>query len=177
MKVTTTKIKAAQCQLREAIRLWFTDGDLASMHVLAYSAHQIVADINAARGGRDLLYDTLNIKDEYRKKWIKIIKDSYNQLKHADKSPDPDYKIMLDTDLSELFILFTCFGLELLKAPPGKPERAFAIYFLVLHPELIRDGKQPFKGIPEASIVAARTVPKSTFWSAFLRTNAKENRG
>lgn len=167
MKITTTKIEAAKCQLREAIKLWFCDGDLASMHVLACSAHQIVSDINTVAGCRDLFYDALVVKDEYRTEWISKLKASYNHLKHANKNPDPDHEIVLDSELTEFFLLFTCLGLESLKIPFGTIERAFVIYFMVLHPELIKDGKEPFQGIPEASIIAARAVPKSTFLSAF----------
>jgi hypothetical protein len=74
---------------------------------------------------------------------------------------------VLDSELTEFFLLFTCLGLESLKIPFGTIERAFISYFMVLHPELIKAGKEPFKDVPEASIIAARTIPKSTFLSAF----------
>lgn len=177
MKQTISKIEAAQCQLREAIRLWFHDGDLASMHVLACSALQIVADINAAQGGRDLIYDSLVVKDEYRREWSHKFKSAYNHLKHADKNPDPSFPIELDTELTEFFILFTCLGLEGMKAVRGAIESAFQVYYMVAHPELVREGTDPFHGIPSESVEAARRVPKELFFEAYLSASGQTGRG
>jgi hypothetical protein len=49
-----SKIEAACRQLNTAIKLWFADGDLVSIHTLACSAHQIVHDINRQKGGREM---------------------------------------------------------------------------------------------------------------------------
>lgn len=174
MKITLSKIEAARNELREAIRLWFTDGDLASMHLLACSAHQIIADINAANGGRDLIYDSLVIRDEGRKEWVNKIKAAYNHLKHADQNPDPDHPIELDSDLTEFFILFTCLGIELLKIPYTPSERAFVTYLMLSRPDLLKKEKDPFVGIAKDVVTAARTTPKNAFFTAFLHTLEKQ---
>jgi len=98
-------------QIDTAITLWFNEGDPVSIHTLACSAYQIVHDINQKTGWRDLLYDSVVIKDEYRKKWVDTIKRPYNFLKHADK--DASDSIEFDSSTNEVFIMFTCLGLEL----------------------------------------------------------------
>ena len=175
MKITLTKMEAARNELREAIRLWFADGDLASMHLLACSAHQVIADINAARGGRDLIYDSLIIKEEGRTEWINNLKNEYNHLKHADRSPDPDHPVVLDSEFTEFFILFTCLGLEIMKLPFTPAERVFVIYFMVSHPNLVKEGRDPFSGVTKESIAAARIVPKSIFFTAIIQNFEEQN--
>jgi hypothetical protein len=66
-KITITKLDAARRQLGIAISLWFQDGDEVAIHTLACAAHQIIHDINRHRGGRDLLFDSLVFRDEYRR--------------------------------------------------------------------------------------------------------------
>lgn len=69
-KVTLEKLEVAWRQIDTAITLWFNDGDPVSIRTLACSAYQIVHDVNQKAGWRDLLYDSLVIKDEYRREWI-----------------------------------------------------------------------------------------------------------
>ena len=87
-KVAITKLDAARRQLRVAISLRFQDGDEVAIHTLACAAHQIIHDINQHRGGRDLLFDSLNFKDEYRKEAVNWLKKDMNFFKHADKDPE-----------------------------------------------------------------------------------------
>jgi hypothetical protein len=176
MKVPITKIAAAQNQLRECIRLWFDDGDLSSMVVLVCSAHQIVSDINAARGGRDLIYDALIIKDEYLREWRRLIKAPYNFLKHAERDPNPDSVVELDCETVEFFAVFTCMGLELLGYSHDLYESAFISYYMVLHPDFVRDDSPILARFPRSELALVRSVPKERFLEAYtLQYNA--NRG
>ena len=163
MKVPITKIAAAQNQLRECIRLWFDDGDLSSMVVLVCSAHQIVSDINTARGGRDLIYDTLNIKDEYLKEWRQRIKAPYNFLKHAKRDPNPDSVVELEYETVEFFSVFTCLGLELLGYSHDLYESAFISYYMVLHPDFVREDSVIFTRFPKSKLELVRCLPKRRF--------------
>jgi len=113
MKEKIRKIDAAQRQLDSAITLWFQDCDTVATHTLACSAYQIIHDINQDKKGRDLLLDTVVIKDEFRHDFISRVKSSYNFFKHANKDPNPDGVIEFDSSLTELFIFFSIFGLEL----------------------------------------------------------------
>jgi hypothetical protein len=75
-KITVTKLEAAQRQLRTAIRLWFEGGDPVSIHTLAFAAYEIahVVSKKRNRARRDLIFDTLMIKEEHRAEWGKSIK-------------------------------------------------------------------------------------------------------
>jgi hypothetical protein len=73
-KELVTKLGAAQRQLDTALKLWFEEGDVVSIFSLAASAHQIIHDLNSKGKGDELLFDTLNIKDEFRREYIRHVK-------------------------------------------------------------------------------------------------------
>ncbi|MCX5892815.1 MAG: hypothetical protein NTW80_07575 [Deltaproteobacteria bacterium] len=164
---TIDKLEAACRQLNTAITLWFNNGDSVSIHTLASSAHQIVHDINHQRGGRDLLYDSLILKDEYRRQWINHLKQHHNFFKHADK--DPAGIIEFDPIITEGIILFTLLGLELLGRGPDEVRGAFNIYYFLRNPNLLNDkGKTLFiDPFPVESRKQALTMPKQQFFEAY----------
>jgi hypothetical protein len=104
-KIVVGKLDAAHRQLRTAIRLWFEGGDPVSIHTLAFAAYEIahVVSKKRNRARRDLIFDSLMIKDEHRAEWNKTIKDHANFFKHAKK--DWDSSIKFAPILSELFMM------------------------------------------------------------------------
>ena len=167
MKLVINKLEAAEHQLREAIRLWFTEGDPVAVHSLVCSAHQIIHDLHFQQGWRDLLYDTLVIKDEFRRKWIRLIKNPYNFLKHGDW--DADGTVELDTELTESFILFSLLGFELLGRQHNETEEAYILYFALHRPSLLTEkGRKTFLGHLSAEAVQHVTeLGKSGFFRAY----------
>lgn len=166
---TIDKLEAACRQLNTAIALWFNDGDAVSIHTLASTAHQIVHDINRHRGGRDLLYDSILIKDEFRREAIKnYLKKHYNFFKHADS--DPAGTISFDRIITEGIILFTLLGLELLGREPDEVRGAFSIYYFLRNPHLLTEkGKAVFiDAFPDESGKNALSMSKQQFFEAYI---------
>jgi hypothetical protein len=62
------KVDAAKCQLQKEITLWFKDEDPVSIHTLVFAAYEVSHSVSKKRdpNRRDLLFDTLWIKDECR---------------------------------------------------------------------------------------------------------------
>ncbi len=164
---TIDKLEAACRQLNTAISLWFNDGDAVSIHTLSCSAYQIVHDINHRHGGRDLLYDTLVIKDEYRRQAINHLKQHYNFFKHAEN--DPAETIEFDPIMTEIFVMFTSLGLELLGCGPDEVRGAFNIYYFLRNPHLLTDkGKAVFiDAVTEESRKCALNMPKQQFFETY----------
>ena len=129
--INVTKLKAAECQLDKAIELWFNDDDPISIHMLACSAYQIIHDINNRNGGRDLIYDSLVIKEKFRKEVNMKLKKEYNFFKHADR--DWDDSIEFNTENTAFFILYSCIGLELLGVTHSLERRIFFHYYMIMH--------------------------------------------
>ena len=163
-----SKLEAAARQIDTAITLWFSNGDIISIHTLACSAYQIIHDINKKKGYRDLLYDTVVIKDEYRRKLINSLKDHYNFFKHAEK--DPDRLIDFDGSLTEKFIFFSLFGLQLLGIRHNNIRDAFTIWYAVNNSDILTEkGKKLFiDNVPPESIEHARNINRSQFFDSFM---------
>lgn len=166
--VVIEKLDAACRQLNTAISLWFSNGDPVPIHTLTCSAHQIVHDINQKQGGRDLVYDTLLIKEEYRREANKFLKQAYNFFKHADN--DAYGTIEFKPYLTEFFMIFTSMGLEILGCQPDPIRSAFNIYFFLRNPHLLtKKGKSEWvDNIPEENRKQALNMPKSKFFESYL---------
>ncbi len=166
--VVIEKLDAACRQLNTAISLWFSNGDPVSIHTLACSAHQIVHDINKKQGGRDLVYDSLIIKDEYRRDANKFIKQAYNFFKHADN--DVYGTIEFKPYLTEFFMIFTSMGLEILGRQPDPIRSAFKIYYGLRNPNFLTEkGKTEWiDRISEENRKQALSMPKSKFFEYYL---------
>src|SRR5690348_9499455 len=106
MLISVTKIQAAESQLRTAIEMYFTHRDPISVHTLATSAYQIIHDLNHHKKGDPLIFDSDFIKDEYRKKFVGMMKDPGNFFKHADKRKSKGDAVIFNSRNSEFFILF-----------------------------------------------------------------------
>ena len=86
--LTVTKPDAARRQLRTAIELWFNDGDPVSIHVLAFSAYEIIHTLSRRKGAKNLLYDSSLTKEGARKQVNVALKMAAGFFKHAQKDPD-----------------------------------------------------------------------------------------
>ena len=169
MKEIIRKIVAAQRQLDVAITLWFQGGDTVAIHILACSAYQIIHDINQNKKGRDLLLDTVVIKDEFRRDFISRIKSSYNFFKHARNDPDPDGIIEFDSSLTELFLLFSIIGLELNGIKSNPPRNAFTLYLAIHKPRIMTEKFRKFlaENIPSEDLQNIREIERNHFLEYF----------
>src|SRR5712692_10574841 len=112
-EIKVNKLDAAIRQLRTAIVLWFNEGDPVAVHALAFAAYEVIHAVSKKRNPtrRDLLFDSVLIRDEYRSRFNIGLKKHAYFLKHADR--DPDAEIEFNPELSETFILYAICGREL----------------------------------------------------------------
>jgi hypothetical protein len=173
---TIDKLDAACRQLNTAISLWFNNGDTVSIHTLTCSAHQIVHDINRRNTGRDLLYDSLIIKDEYRREAVNNLKQEYNFFKHADN--DPVGSVEFDPIITEFFIMFTSLGLEILGRKPDEVRGAFTIYWCLRNPDLLTAmGKEFVDALPKETPERALTMAKEKFFETYILSRKQHASG
>lgn len=166
MAIAITKLDAARRQLKEAIRLWFQDGDPVAIHCLACSAHEIIHDLNQKKKGRDLLYDSVVIKDEYQKDWARRLKAPYNFFKHADK--DADDVLEFDPRLTQAFILFSIMGLQILGQKGDEISRAFVFWIFLHQPDLLTEkGRKFIDQIPKELQQTMKDIAKLDFFRVF----------
>lgn len=175
--IRVTKIDAARRQLRTAINLWFSDGDPVSIHTLAYAAYEIVHVVSGKNGRtRDLILDSLVIKDEYAGEWKAAVKKAPNFFKHADK--DADKEIEFNPAVNEILILFCVLAIELMGLEKENTESAFIYWLMITHPErLTPTGKQSVADIfPADEISKLRRLSRPEFLHAYIGARVRINR-
>lgn len=82
---TINKLDVAKRELDSSIRLFFSYGDMVSIHNLTHSAFTILRDL----GAKSIIIDESIeiIKKEFRINFVKKYKEAGNYIKHADKDP------------------------------------------------------------------------------------------
>jgi hypothetical protein len=131
------KLEAAKRQLETAILLYFNDKDPISIHTLVGAAHEVIADLNKKAGGSPLILEGAMIKNEYKREFLKVIREAKNFFKHADK--DHDETVDFNPEVNDFYLLDACEGYQLLT---GEKNPYFIIYrgwFHYIHPGLIKD--------------------------------------
>jgi hypothetical protein len=168
--ITLSKLEAASRQLRTAITLWFDESDPVSVHALAFAAYEIFHTVSEHRDPyrRDLLFDSLWIKDEFRSDWNKHIRREANFFKHGDR--DPEGSIDFNPDLTEWFILFATYARALCREPQSEEETLFTWWFQLNRPDVLTEEGRRFIGdrIPVDKLENIRTLSKREFrqvWS------------
>jgi hypothetical protein len=102
--MTVSKLDAARRQLETAIRLYFAEGDPVSIHTLTAAAHQVLADVNRARGGIPMLKEQVPtwVRPDASEDARRRLNAAANFFKHADR--DQGEVIEFDPGLTELLL-------------------------------------------------------------------------
>jgi hypothetical protein len=165
-----TKVGAAQSQLKTAIRLWFNDGDAASIHTLACAAYEIIHVVSKKRNRtKPLIFDTLSVKEEFRSEWAKKMKEHASFFKHA--SRDPDGSIDFDPVLSMMFMMNAVAGMRIIAGgPSGKEESAFMLWVALHQPTWagVKVRQALANRVPIEDLAYFQALPKAEFFEAFM---------
>lgn len=132
---TVTKLEAARRQLNTAISLWFHGGDTVSVYTLSHAAYEIIHNLSRTKRTRDLLFDSVVVKDEYRKQFNSMLRNPANFFKHAKREKADDETLEFYPSISEMFITYALLGLEFSGMSLTRPERAFALWVKIHKPE------------------------------------------
>ena len=172
-KIRVSKLDAARRQLDCAIELWFTDKDDVSIHTLAAAAHQIIHDINKKKGGQELLFDSIVIKDEYRSEFVAFVKKNLSFFKHADKDAKGITEFVPMGSI--LFMFFSAVGLQQLDESLNDVEAIFVLWLAVHHPNWIREAyrKKIEQTAPVQHLKEIRGLSKQEFFTGCLRARAE----
>jgi hypothetical protein len=163
--IKVDKLDVAIRQLRTAITLWFNDGDPVAIHALAFAAYEVIHVVSKKRNPerRDLLFDSLLIKDENRSEFNIALKAAAYFFKHADRNPDAELEF--DPELSDTFILYSICGREQCGAPQSDEESSFMWWLEFQHPEFQVKGRKPVTDFfPVEVFETIRRLPKREFF-------------
>jgi hypothetical protein len=163
-KLYISKVSAARRQLDTAIELWFLDKGEVCVQTLVGAAYQIIHDINQKKGAvHDLLYDSLVVKDEYRSKWVAIIKNPVNFFKHADN--DPDAIVEFNPVSSLLFMIFCLLGLKAIGERTNDVEDTLTLWITIHEPSLVTEAYKKLlaESVSLEAVAHLKAIPKGEF--------------
>jgi hypothetical protein len=183
--LTISKLDAARRQLQAAIALWFNGGDPVAVHTLACAAYEIIHAVSLKRnpGRRDLLFDSLVVKDEHRRDFNTLVKNPANFFKHADR--DPDSVIEFKPILTELFFMYSIMGVKFCGECHNLGETAFMTWLHVHKPQFLTDKGRKFVAdtLPSHELRELQSLRKDEFfqvielaWSHSQQLPAAERR-
>jgi hypothetical protein len=175
--IRVDKLDAAVRQLRTAITLWFCDGDPVAVHALAYASYEVIHTVSKKRnpGRRDLLFDSLMIKEEQRSEFNISLKKAAYFFKHADRNPDAELEF--DPGLSDSFILYSICGREQCGAPQSDEESTFLWYLEIHHPEFVAKGRKPFTDVlPVEGVELIRGLSRRKFFETMAEVRRLSGR-
>jgi hypothetical protein len=165
-KITVTKMDVARRQLKTAIELWFEERDPISIHLLAFSSHEIIHRLFRAKGLKNLMFDSTIIKEEYRSEYSKMLKEDAAFMKHADRDIDGTLEFVLGRNF--LFILMSVIGIQKMGETLSHEETIFLFWCRVYYPDwfTIKEGSKDV--IPNNQLAQLRSVTKYEFFQNSL---------
>jgi hypothetical protein len=166
-EIKLTKLDAARRQLRTAITLWFTGGDPVSTHTLASAAHEIIHRLFRKQGLKNLMFDSVDIKDEDRADFARFMKKDAAFFKHANS--DTDAEMTFHPITTEILLVMSVVGIHRMGLE-GDEEAAMALWHNVHNPaafsaEDIGKHRAPLDRLRQLS-----RVNKSNFFEAIMQT-------
>jgi len=177
MAWSTTKISklaAARAQLDRAIELWFLDKDPISTHTLAAAAYQLLDDLNKHRAtGQELLYDSIMIKDEYRKEWIQLIKKPVNFFKHANNDPEEIIEFAPESTL--IFLMFGTMAINALGELSNDYDNTLITWLAIHKPTFVSKAflERIQKGVPANDLHYLAAASKRELFETTLKARAE----
>jgi hypothetical protein len=165
-----SKLDAAKRQLRTAITMWFTGGDPVSTHTLAFAAHEIIHAVSKARDPSrpDLLFDSAYVREDKRKEFNDIFRESGNFFKHGDR--DPHAVVKFAPGMTEIFFYYSGYGLELCGESPLDEFTVFLLWMQIHNPKLMTETARVelAKRVDIEQLSHLRAMPKHEFFHACL---------
>lgn len=153
------KFDAARRQLHTAIRLFFENGDLVSVHTLSRASHEILRTLLIAQGGGSFLKDSEYIKPEHREELCKYLNQPSNFFKHADR--DPDDVLTFYHMLCPIWLMDCCVMYKNLTGKFSRECAGFVMWFTVQYPDLLApESTSLVKGLLDSGKVSKSIITK-----------------
>ncbi len=135
---TVTKFDAARRQLHTAIRLFFANEDMVSVHTLTRASHEILRTLLRASGRGSFFKDRGYITREQKKEWIKALNYPSNFLKHADR--DPEDLLTLNHLFCVFWLFDSCMMYIDLTGKLSRESVVFAAWFYIHFEDYLGEG-------------------------------------
>ncbi len=156
-------MEAARRQLETAIKLFFIDGEVVSIHTLTSAAYQVLYDVNRAICGKPMIKDMISQK--VKPNFIKIVLDKFNESTNYFKHADRDYNDIHEfkPEETEINLFDACLKYYELTQDRLPLMRLYTIWYMLQYGILIED-----KAMAEAIEKARIIFPNKTRYDFYL---------
>jgi hypothetical protein len=158
--IRVTKLAAAKRQVRQAIELWFANGDPVSIHTLLYAAVEIIHHLHGRVTGKPLFFGNEAMQNA-KPETVRLVRDWPNFFKHGRR--DADKVLYFNANANLILFSASVAGLTALGEGEDRLIKAFTLYCLIHHPEMFT--KEVWYKHHEAALAVLdfEVVPKKQF--------------
>jgi hypothetical protein len=144
-KLKVTKIEIIQREIDTCSDLYFSFGDIVSIHLLIGAAHEILEVFDKKSSGTGMLSKEMGkaIKPEYVDDFRNLVKSPYEGFKHG--KADLNAVVELPVRLTEILIISTIEKYKELTKLPTAKMLLLRTWILVQERMLTDEGEQLFK--------------------------------
>jgi hypothetical protein len=172
--IKVSKLEAANRQVRQAIELWFADGDAVSIHTLLYAAVDILHGL-CRRAGKKRLFFGNEAMLAADPAVAKAVRDWPNFFKHGRRDDELD-KVLNFNVHANLVLFSACIGgLNQLGQTEDDLVMAFCLYCLIHHPDFFAEEVRKTSRPRGRDLAVMRRISKKRFLNEILR-NARTSR-
>lgn len=141
-KIKVSKQEAAKRQINTAIKCFFNDEDILSIHTLACAGLGIIEDLARKKHQPTSFSAIIDLVIPERRREIEnLFKKPQNFLKHADR--DPDDILEYNPDLIDVYILLSCLSYQELTHEFSPEMKIYMLWFSFVYPNIISYDKIP----------------------------------
>lgn len=152
-KIKISKLEAARRQLVTAIRLYFNNGDIVSMHTLAAAAFKItqnISDSSAEPSDSVTAWVDKLVRPDYKKEFWRKLHETANFFKHAEQDPEAIHEFY--PEQTENILFFAVYQYRGLTGEWSPEIRLFSTWYMMHHPkafntppEVVQLGRELFR--------------------------------
>jgi hypothetical protein len=152
-KIKISKLEAARRQLVTAIRLYFNNGDIVSMHTLAAAAFKItqnISDSSAEPSDSVTAWVDKLVRPDYKKEFWRKLHETANFFKHAEQDPEAIHEFY--PEQTENILFFAVYQYRGLTGEWFPEIRLFSTWYMMQHPqafntppEVVQLGRELFR--------------------------------
>ena len=162
------KIDIVNNLINQSIRMFFHKEDDISIHLLVSAANEILTTLMKKQKLTSFLgCNSVLIKDEHRKEWIKARRKIYNFSKHADK--DSEETVSFNPKLNWLLILENIHFMKLLNLPFSKEIIYFLMWLWTTQERILKEN------IKAREFIASQDIFEKDFFDVFDTVMEEKN--
>jgi hypothetical protein len=133
-KLHLSKLDTALRQLETAVTPYFHHSDPVSIHTLTAAAYNVLRDIKKHRAANfGMFKDADMIYPERRREFLKMLNESENFFKHADKDPTADHEFC--PEWTDFLLIDACEAYTRLTGERRPVLWAYVSWFCIRHPQ------------------------------------------